>query len=348
MDASIIEASRSPIAPAVETSLMPRLNVGSVFLCRVFLAVMAGAFFLANDSAAQEGGNSSAPRFAPGVLTTIPPDITAEDTVSMHDVVELRADASLEREPLLDTNGQTLYEMAHEMVFRRDVWCLELSFKPLRMLHVDLPQKSGKMQRKLVWYLVYRVRNTGAGLAPQEQADGSYTTVDKQLGTQRFLPQFVLTSQDRDSQGNRIRKSYLDRIVPAAVPAIRRRELPRGELLTSVEISNRMLEPETGRTQGGLWGVAIWEDVDPEIDFFSVYVGGLTNAYRWEDTAEAFQLGDPPGKGRKFFRKTLQLNFWRPGDSFGENEREIRYGSAPGSAEFYGTDEGVAYRWVYR
>lgn len=327
---------------------MPRLIVGPTFLCRVLLAVAAGVFFVANDSVAQSVSRSAAPRFAPGVLTTIAPDIVAEDTVSVHDVVELRADARLEREPLLDTNGQTLYEMASEVVFRREVWCLELSFKPLRMLQVDLPQKSGKMQRKLVWYLVYRVRNTGAGLSPQEQADGSYTTVDKQLGTQRFLPQFVLTSQDRDSQGNRIRKSYLDRILPAAVPAIRRRELPRGELLTSVEISDRLLEPEVGRTRGGLWGVAIWEDVDPEIDFFSIYVGGLTNAYRWEDAAGAFQLGDSPGKGRKFSRKTLQLNFWRPGDSFGENEREIRYGSAPGSAKFYGTDEGVAYRWVYR
>ena len=52
--------------------------------------------------------------------------------------------------------------------------------------------------------------------------------------------------------------------------------------------------------------------------------------------------------GRKFFRKTLQLNFWRPGDSLAENEREIRYGAALGAADAYGTDEGVAYRWVYR
>ena len=47
-------------------------------------------------------------------------------------------------------------------------------------------------------------------------------------------------------------------------------------------------------------------------------------------------------------RKTLQLNFWRPGDSLAENEREIRYGAALGAADAYGTNEGVAYRWVYR
>jgi hypothetical protein len=44
----------------------------------------------------------------------------------------------------------------------------------------------------------------------------------------------------------------------------------------------------------------------------------------------------------------LQLNFWRPGDALSENEREIRYGSAPGESEAYGTAEGVAYHWIYR
>ena len=29
-----------------------------------------------------------------------------------------------------------------------------------------------------------------------------------------------------------------------------------------------------------LWGVATWEDIDPRIVRFSVYVFGLTNAYR--------------------------------------------------------------------
>lgn len=290
---------------------------------------------------------SAAPQFAPGVLTTIEPDVDAEDTFAVHDVVELRADATLAREPNLNTKSRTLYDMSQEVVFRRDVWCLELSFKPLRMVYVDIPQPTGKMQRKLVWYLVYRVRNTGVVIGPEQQDDGSYLTVSVAPGPRRFIPQFALASQDLDRQGNRVRKEYLDRLVPAAMPVIRRREFSGGELFSSVEMAERMLQPESGRMQDGLWGVAIWEDVDPEIDFLSVYVGGLTNAYRWED-AKDFQASDPPGKGRMFLRKTLQLNFWRPGDSLAENEREIRYGAALGEADAYGTSEGVAYRWVYR
>jgi len=287
-------------------------------------------------------------QFAPGVLTTIPPEVNRDDTVAVHDLVEIRADAQLQRDPSSTTKSRTLYEMVQGIRFRSDTWCLELSFKPLRMLHVDIPQSNGKMQRKLIWYLVYRVRNTGVGLVSEEQADGTFATVEKAADSLRFIPQFVLESQDLDRRGQPIRKAYLDRIVPAAYGPIRRRELPRGELLNSVQLAEQRLSLESGRSVGGLWGVAIWEDIDPEIDFFSVHVGGLTNAYQWQDPPDAYQLGDPPGKGRKFLQKTLQLNFWRPGDAYAEDEREIRFGVAPEKADLYGVAEGVAYQWVYR
>ena len=318
--------------------------------CSLATLFLLSAFLLGASSVvlAQVPNPVVQPQFARGVLTTIAPDIEKKDAVVVHDIIELRADVKLQREPLIDTKSRTLYEMAKEVPFRRDVWCLELSFKPLRMLSVDVPQPSGQMQRKLVWYMVYRVRNTGAGLSPEKQADGTFVSAKKATDAIRFYPQFVLTSQDRNRSGKRIRKSYLDRIVPAALQAIERREMPKGKLLNSVQMTEHLLAAETGRAMGGLWGVAIWEDVDPQIDFFSVYVSGLTNAYDWQDSAEGFQVGDPVGKGRKFIRKQLQLNFWRPGDSYAEDEREIRYGVAPGKADFYGTGEGVASRWIYR
>ena len=97
-------------------------------------------------------------------------------------------------------------------------------------------------------------------------------------------------------------------------------------LLNSVEMAEQPIPVSDGRIDRGVWGVATWADIDPRIDFFSVYVGGLTNAYRWEDPAGAYKPGDPPGKGRQFARKTLQLNFWRPGDEILQDEREIRFG----------------------
>ena len=67
-------------------------------------------------------------------------------------------------------------------------------------------------------------------------------------------------------------------------------------------------------------------------------IEGLTNAYRWEDPEGAWNDGDPPGTGRTFTTKTLQLNFWRPGDEFDPHEDEIRFG-IPGKEP---------YRWMYR
>jgi hypothetical protein len=313
----------------------------------VCAALVCGA--LCGVSRAQENVDvaGAGPQFAPGVLTTIPPQLDPADTVARHDVVELRAQLDLKRTPKLLSESRTLFEMAQDADFRRDIWCLEFSFKPLRMLAVDIPQATGKMQRKLVWYMVYRVRNTGAGIAPKENDDDTFATVEKSMGPQRFIPQFMLKSLERDRQGNPVRKSYMDRIMPTAVAAIKQRELPKGELLNNVEISDKLLEPEAGRGVGGLWGVATWEDIDPEMDFFAIFVSGLTNAYQWDDPQD-FQVGSAPGTGRTFVRKVLQLNFWRPGDSYKENETEIRFGSAPGMAGIYGTREGVAYEWVYR
>jgi hypothetical protein len=319
------------------------------------ISAMAVALVAATAQAQDPAGDASP--FAPGVLTTIEPELDRVDTVSVHDLVELRANEALRWTPskwltwasaTSAPTNRTLFEMAQNAAFAHDVWCLEFSFKPLRMIEVDVPQDNGRAQRKQIWYMVYRVRNTGAGLSGEVQPDGSFATSAKGAPSMHFVPQFVLASQERPGDAGSVRKAYLDRLVPVAMEAIRQRERPAGELFNSVEIGEQGLAAETGRTQRGVWGVAMWEDVDPELDFFSVYVGGLTNAYKWQDPPGAYQAGDNPGKGRKIARKTLQLNFWRPGDAIDPNEREIRFGVAPGEGALYEAGEGVAYQWVYR
>ncbi len=263
-------------------------------------------------------------------------------------MVEIRSNPALEWKPEFLAASKTLYGMSADVKFRRAIWCLEFSFKPLRMIEIDVPAAAGGSQRKLVWYLVYRVRNTGQVLKPVQGDDGVYTAEIAKGGPIRFLPQFVLESQDRLPTGQRVSKAYLDRVIPAAVAAIRQRETPGRPLLNSVEIAEQPIPVSGERIDKSVWGVATWVDVDPRIDFFSIYVGGLTNAYRWEDVPGGYQPGDLPGKGRQFARKTLQLNFWRPGDELLQNEREFRYGVPIGMADLYDVPDGVAHRWVYR
>ncbi len=267
----------------------------------------------------------------PGVEITIPPDRQEEETFSTQDIVEiLHGIPGLDWTPKLESPTQTLREMATQTVFRRDIWCLEITFKPVRMLWVDVPQASGKMQRKLIWYLVYHVKNTGGNLNPVRQKDGTYT-LGKTDSKIRFFPQFVLEAPEYE-------KSYLDRVIPVAITAIEQKEDPRRKLLSSVEISTRSIDVSRDLVDHSVWGVATWEDVDPRIDFFSVYVGGLTNAYKWADPPGAFKSGDPPGRGRVLSEKTLMLNFWRPGDEYVEDQRIIRYG-IPGKVDS---------AWLYR
>ena len=279
---------------------------------------------------------------APGVEITIPPKLDEADTFSTHDFVEVLSGVpNLNWSPKLSAKSRTLKEMATAQVFRRKIWCLEFTFKPVRMIQVDVPQEDGKLQRKLIWYLVYHVKNSGGHLQPVRQQDGAYEIkkVDEPVV---FEPQFVLEAPEFDN------KAYLDRVIPAAMEPIRQKEDPRRRFLNSVEIGQRPIPVSKAGEDRGVWGVATWEDVDPRIDFFSVFIQGLTNAYRWDDMPGGFKAGDPPAKGRVLMPATLRLNFWRPGDEFNESSRQIRFG-LPESARVRELNiPQVDFEWIYR
>src|SRR5579863_3234917 len=127
------------------------------------LLAMAGTTALAQQRVARtKGAPATVPsgRFraaAPGVEITIPPDFEKAATFSRHDMVEvLAADPEF---------GERAFSKGHspakDVVFSRNIWCLELSFKPLRMIWVDVPTSEGRFDRKQIWYLLYRVKNTG-------------------------------------------------------------------------------------------------------------------------------------------------------------------------------------------
>ena len=263
--------------------------------------------------------------------------------------MEIRADAALEWKPEFIASSDTLFGMSDKAKFRREIYCLEFSFKPLRMIEVDVPLASGsdRAQAGLVPGLPRSQHGPGAQAGRRQRRRLLHRNRQGRPGP--VLPQFVLESQDRQATGGRVSKSYLDRVIPAAVAAISQRETPGRMLLNSVEISKQPIPVSDGRIDRSVWGVATWVDVDPRIDFFSVYVGGLTNAYQLDRyTRPPTKPGDTPGRGRQFVHKMLQLNFWRPGDELMPNEREFRYGVPLDKADLYDVGDGVAYRWVYR
>lgn len=243
-------------------------------------------------------------KLAPNAMRTVDPQSQLDEAYERHDVVEVLAEDPGYAERAWARGNSKGKSPARDTVFRREVWSLEFSFKPVRFVHVDEPMPDGRMQDKLVWYLVYSVKNTS----------------DKPV---TFVPYFVLV--------NDAGKVYPSRVIPLATPLIRKREDANRPLLNTSEMIGR-INPTPKGQDTTVWGVATWEDIDPATDRFSIYVQGLTNAYRWIDPPGVFQKGDPPGKGREFFAKTLILNFWRPGDKELEHEEEIRF---------------VDYAWAY-
>ncbi len=283
-----------------------------------------------NNAAVAHGDNLAAEavrRLAPWAMISVNPQRQLAETFSTHDIVELLA---------VDAG----FEWAKSVVFRHDVYSLDFKFKPVRMIWVDIPQPSGKMQRKLIWYMVYCVTNNGKTMRPVQNAALPYQTAEDKKVFQveyvdepvRFIPHFVLEGRYtlRDDDGPSL--VYRSQIIPLALEAIRMREDPERRFYNTADICGELAVGETR------WGIATWEDVDLRIKRFSVYVQGLTNAYKWRDTPGEYKAGDRIGKGRRLLLKTLKINFWRPGDEYFPHEGEIRYG-VPGELD---------YQWVYR
>jgi hypothetical protein len=304
----------------------------AAFAAAAVLIVLADRPSLADAQQTGRAAPKGYRKLGPGIETTISPKIDAKDTVTQHDMVEIQsAGQEIEWKPDTQSTSSTLKVLTQNIPFRRSVWYLEFTYKPLRMIEVELPSADGGMEKKLVWYLVYRVKNLGGHLQPAAKADGH--TYENQLVDYpvRFFPQFVLESHE-------YKKAYLDRVLPLAVEAIERREDPNRRLLDSVEISKTPIAVSKPGEDKSVWGVATWTDIDPRIDFFSIYVKGLTNAYRFTDPPGAYQQGKEPGFGRRIAQKTLKLNFWRPGDTYDQNEREL----------FSGIPGKVDHEWVFR
>ena len=253
----------------------------------------------------------------------------------------------LEYDPKLNPKAATVFERAKNVTLRRTIWNLEFTFKPLRMIYVDVPQPSGKMQRKLVWYMVYRVRNLGGHMKPKpvvetidresacRATDLVHTTYEAEKTDEvelfgrttnelRFFPHFVLASSEYQEGVSRSRDS---RGPGADSPArVSGRRSRAAQLADDQRACRLPVSDPANNIDHSVWGVVTWVDVDPRIDYYKVYRAGADQRLSSSRIRGAYKKGDAPGTGRKFTKKTLQLNFWRPGDTIDPHEEEIRYG----------------------
>lgn len=332
------------------------------------LAVFAAAWLTYGASASAQDNPEiqvEQTRFAPGTVNVVPPaplpeetfsgPLTLNDLIEAHPEIEWTPPDFPDGKPYFDARTRTLVEMARQVILRREVYCFEYAFKPLRQMYIDIPQPNGQLKRQLIWYMVYRVRYTGGDLRATKPADldGSVAAVDAlysniqkvSYDARRFFPTMVLVDQETQDV-------FTDRIIPAAKSRIRVREKITAPLYNNVEITSVPIPRSGDPAAEGVWGVVTWPDVRPDIDFLSVYVYGLTNAFKLNEAAGAGDAGDEP----KLIKKALRLNFYRPGDEIRQVEDRVRFGvpafSDPEEQQYvldrYGIEKRLDYEWVYR
>ena len=208
---------------------------------------------------------------------------------------------------------------AEERLRQPDIWVMDVVLRPLRQIRVKLPDpKTGETADWYVWYLCYRatnrlitVKTSPNELPPSDQVLAARTRV--------FVPEFTLVTDDNGEQ-----LSYTDTVMPAAQPVINKRE--RGEYKNSIDVVGPLppAVPE-GKAGTEIMGVATWRRVDPKADRFRIFMTGFSNGY---------EVTKGPNDEEIVLRKTLVQEYWRPGDEFQQDEREIRATGDP--------------KWIYR
>jgi hypothetical protein len=185
------------------------------------------------------------------------------------------------------------------------IWVLDFKFKDPRLIKVDVPGRG----QKVCWYLWYQV-------------------INRTTEAHTFIPDFELVTHDK-------RTVHHDQVLPRVQDAIRQIEDPTGYLnggqgiKNSVTIAAEPIPPSReNATPKAISGVAIWDDVDPDSNNYSVYIAGLSNG--WSQTDNPIS----PDKEPIVRRKTLELNFKRLGDRYNMFSEEIHFVSP--------------YKWIYR
>lgn len=235
-----------------------------------------------------------------------------------------------------------------EISAQPDLWVTEVYFKPMRLIAVEITDpKTGQKQPKFVWYTVYRAINRP--LVTPVIPNPPVNELDPPVLPPRFIPEFELVTVDGEQP-----TVYKDQVIPEALAAINRRE---GRIYSSsVGIVADVPAPVKAGSpdEKFFYGVAMFTDVDPDADLYTVYMTGFSNGMKVCQSPDGTPI---------VLHKTIEVRYWRPGDRFSQQEPEIRLDTrdakqrkprstvkveALEGCELDQADEGEPVRWMYR
>lgn len=208
----------------------------------------------------------------------------------------------------------------------------EIQYKPIRhrLMPVTDPL-TRKVNDELVWYFIYRIiPRDYTELAGNKQDDlrnklenvelKPSNDVDASLVEPLMLPRFVLRIDDVadgetyvDEVNLEIQRAVFEREFGAKAADLTLLNGVTGiqEMPAAVSSTDPLIDP----LKNAIYGVAVWRNVDPDTDYFTVFMSGFSNAYRI----------DRPEADLIIEQKVVEQRFGRPGDRFRQQESEFRF-----------------------
>ncbi len=271
---------------------------------------------------------------APGVLMVVPAELDVRDSFTLP--MKLPDISPETYQGYITPTSRTLLGQTTNVVLFRDVWQLEFATTGLRQIKLRYRMPDGQTMDRHFWYMVYRVRDFGKSISYEdvdETSQNAFEFIRKELQqdaaktnpalrADKFMPRFTLEGWTEDNEGNAELKTWRDQYLPEVARQIQKVEDPNVRLYDQQEMVSVEIPLAENDTDPGVWGVAIWEGVDPTLDYVSVFVRGLTNAWRIDPASRYNTKADDIS----ILHKTLQMNFWRPGDSVVQERDMVQYG----------------------
>lgn len=158
-----------------------------------------------------------------------------------------------------------------------DLWVFELQFRSLRMIELPITDpRTGAKKNELIYYLTYRAINREIERKEDLSDTVPVNVYDRDPVPDLFIPEITLVSND-----NGVRKAVPDSIIPEAQFAIGKRERIR-VLANSIQAVQKIPPsvPVNATDPPAIYGVAMFRDVNPETDFFTLFMSGFSNGYK--------------------------------------------------------------------
>lgn len=273
------------------------------------------------------------------------------------------------------------YATGEERQAQENLWVLSLRFKSVRMMELEVTDPKTKQPRTdLIYYLVYEATNREIERNPEDVQSTPANDFDAPPGPELFVPEVTLVIEDDVADArSAYPREVRDEVIPEAQRRIQLRE--KTKLINTVQAVGPVppIVKKDDPNPVSFTGVAMFRNIDPEMDYFRIVLSGFSNGYKlvkgpvayqdlkalaasddlkvndqvwngnletdWRAAAEVGDLFDikatpppnadasqwyysvSPDRGdetARVWRKTLIQHYWRPGDSFDQNEREVR------------------------